>query len=130
MSAASTIVVMIDRIERDEFFRRLAWPYLIRAWSGAIRWEQLGPSRVRLELAGLDGLRTIAVARKQIGDKVFIAACDEAGALLQTGVWFFDEAAAAGVCLRRVHQPELTRALRERLPDFCCSTFLYEARHD
>jgi len=130
MSKSATIVVMFDQIEREAFFRRLDWDALVRAWSGTIRWRRIGQTRVRLELDGLDGLQTIIVSRKHIGDKIFIAARDESGDLLQTGAWFFDAESGTACCVRRVHRPDLVETLCDRLPAFCCATFLYDGAPD
>lgn len=124
MTPHSTIVVVFDQIKRDEFFRRLDWPFLVRAWSKAINWEQISSSTIRLDLAGIDGLQSIFVTRRYRGAKVFIGARDGNRTLIQTGVWEWDEANHLAICFRRVYKPELVELLRERLAEFCCSTFL------
>ena len=124
MTAPSTIVIIFDQIKRDEFFRRLDWPFLVRAWSGTIGWQSVSPSTIRLDLAGIDGLQSIFVTRRYRGDKVFIGARDGNRILIQTGVWEWDEIGHLAVCYRRVYKPELVETLRERLADFCCSIFL------
>jgi hypothetical protein len=125
MKSGSLIVVVFDQIGPDDFFHRLEWDGLIGRWSGAIAWSPIGAGRVRLELAGVDGLEAISVARRRVGDRVFIAARDGAtGELIQTGVWAYDRAAGTAWCVRRVHRPELVEPLRRRLPDFCCAAFL------
>lgn len=121
----STIVVLFDGVDRAQFLRRLEWPFLVKAWSKAIRWERVGASRVRLELAGIDGLQTIQVTRRALGGKIFIAAHDMRGGLIQTGVWSFEDALGVCVCVRRVYRAELVETLRERLPDFIAATFLH-----
>lgn len=124
MSLHSTIVVVLDQIERAEFFRRLDWPFLVRAWSKAINWERVSESTIRLDLAGIDGLQSIFVTRRYRGAKVFIGARDSQGTKIQTGAWEWDEVNQYAVCYRRVYKPELVGLLRERLAEFCCSTFL------
>ena len=124
MTPHSTIVVVFDQIKRDEFFRRLDWPFLVRAWSKAINWERISSSTIRLDLAGIDGLQSIFVTRRYRGAKVFIGARDGNRALIQTGAWEWDEENHLAVCFRRVYKPELVELLRERLAEFCCSTFL------
>jgi len=124
MNPHSTIVVVFDQIKRDEFFRRLDWPFLVRAWSKAINWEQTSISTIRLDLSGIDGLQSIFVTRRYRGTKVFIGARDSNHKLIQTGAWEWDEINHLAVCFRRVYKPELIELLRERLADFCCSTFL------
>ena len=124
MNLHSTIGVVWDQIERAEFFRRLDWPFLERAWSKAINWERVSASTIRLDLAGIDGLQSIFVTRRYRGAKVFIGARDSKGTKIQTGAWEWDEANQYAVCYRRVYKPELVGLLRERLADFCCSTFL------
>ena len=127
MITPSIIVVVFDQIEREEFFRRLDWPYLVRAWSKAIDWESISPSTIRLDLAGIDGLQSIFVTRRHRGRKVFIGARDSNRTLIQSGVWEWDEANQLAVCYRRIYKIELVEILRERLADFCCSTFLKDA---
>jgi len=124
MIKPAVIVVVFDQITRDEFFQRLDWPFLVKAWSKAIRWEQVSPTTVRLDLAGLDGLDSVTVTRRIRGDKVFIGARNGKGELVQTGVWEYEAESGLCVCYRRVHKIELAEVLCERLVDFCCSTFL------
>ena len=124
MTSPSIIVIVFDQIAQDEFFRRLDWPFLVRAWSKTIRWERVSRSTIRLDLAGIDGLQSIFVTRRYRGNKVFIGARDGNRILIQTGVWEWDETDQFAVCYRRVYKPELVEILRERLADFCCSTFL------
>ena len=120
-------MVVFDQIEREEFFRRLDWPFLVRAWSKAIHWERISPSTIRLDLAGIDALQSIFVTRRHRGKKVFIGARDSSRVLIQTGVWEWDDVGQLAVCYRRVYKPELVMILRDRLADFCCSTFLKDA---
>ncbi|SFU92618.1 hypothetical protein SAMN04488527_13916 [Aliiroseovarius crassostreae] len=124
MTQSSTVVVLFDQISAPEFFRRLEWPFLIKAWSKAISWHYLSPQKVELKLAGLDGLDSIVVTRRVRGDKIFIAARNGMGELIQSGVWEYDTDAGLGVCYRRIRKPDLVETLRERLADFCCATFL------
>lgn len=127
MTTASIIIVVFDQIERGEFFRRLDWPFLVRAWSKTIHWERISTSTIRLDLAGIDGLQSIFVTRRYRGKKVFIGARDSNRTLIQTGVWEWDDAGQLAICYRRIYKPELVTILRERLADFCCSTFLKDA---
>lgn len=124
MTPHSTIVIVFDQIERDEFFRRLDWSFLVSAWSKVINWEKISSSTIRLDLAGIDGLQSIFVTRRFRGDKVFIGARDGNRTLIQTGVWEWDEVNHLAICLRRIYKPELVELLRERLAEFCCATFL------
>ncbi len=121
---SSKVVVLFDQITATEFFRRLEWPYLVRAWSMAISWHQLAPHKVELKLGGLDGLDRITVTRRAQGGRIFIGARNASGALIQSGVWEYDREADLGLCYRRVYVPELAEVLRERLADFCFATFL------
>lgn len=127
MKKPETIVVVFDNISREEFFHRLEWPYLVRAWSQAIGWEPVSATTIRLDLAGIDGLNSIYVTRRPRGDKVFIVARDSERRLIQTGTWEWDGTDALAVCYRRVYVQELAELLRERLVDFCYNTFLREA---
>ena len=126
MTQISKVVVLFDQITAPEFFQRLEWPFLVKAWSKAIRWRHLSPHKVELELEleGLDGLNCITVTRRVRGDKIFIGARNSAGELIQSGLWEYDTEADLGVCYRRIYKPELAETLRTRLVDFCCATFL------
>ena len=124
MNQPAVIVVVFDQISKGEFFRRLDWSYLVRAWSNTIRWEQLTAMTIRLYLAGIDGLDSVVITRRQRGEKVFIGARDGRGQLIQSGVWEYENDSQLAVCYRRVHKPELASVLQDRLADFCCSTFL------
>ncbi|MDX1472624.1 MAG: hypothetical protein R3309_00555, partial [Reinekea sp.] len=74
-----TIYVFFDGLTRDEFFQRLDWNYLVKAWSKAISWHQKDDSTVVLELAGIDGLNRIIVKRRRINNRIYIAARTEDG---------------------------------------------------
>lgn len=127
MTTPSIIIVIFDQIGREEFFRRLDWSFLVRAWSKAIHWERISTSTIRLDLAGIDDLQSIFVTRRYRNDKVFIIAHDSNRVLIQTGVWEWDDIDQLALCYRRIYKPELVTTLRERLADFCCSTFLKDA---
>ncbi|WP_071825378.1 hypothetical protein [Xenorhabdus poinarii] len=124
MSRYSTIIVVFDQVSREDFFHRLEWPYLVRAWSRTIAWHQLSTQKVQLELDGLDGIDNLTITRRRRGDRIFIGARNKAGALIQSGLWEYEQRNQLCVCYRRVYKPELVGLLRERLPDFICSTFL------
>ncbi|MCC4107172.1 hypothetical protein [Serratia ureilytica] len=124
MTASSTIVVVFDQLSREDFFRRLEWPALVRAWSKTLTWRSLSTHRVSLELAGLDGIDRLTITRRQRGDRIFIGARDSDGVLLQSGVWEYERDSGLCVCYRRVYRPELVTVLRERLTDFVCATFM------
>lgn len=124
MTVPSVVVVVFDQIRREDFFRNLDWPNLVRAWSKTINWESVSRSTVRLDLEGIDGLRSIFVTRRYRGNKVFIGARDSDRSLIQTGVWEWDEVAQLAVCYRRIYKPDLVPQLRERLADFCFHMFL------
>ncbi len=124
MTQSSTVVVLFDQISAPDFFRRLEWPFLVKAWSKAISWQYLSPHKVKLALAGLDDLDSIVVTRRARGDRIFIGARNGAGEMIQSGVWEYDKEAGLGVCYRRIYKPDLAETLRERLADFCCATFL------
>ena len=124
MNNPAVIVVIFDQISKAEFFRRLDWSYLVRAWSNTIRWEQVTERTIRLYLAGIDGLDSVLITRRQRGGKVFIGARNASGELIQSGVWEYETDSHLAVCYRRVHKPELASVLQDRLADFCCSTFL------
>ena len=123
MTAPSVVVVVFDQIRREDFFRSLDWPNLVRAWSKTINWESISRSTVRLDLEGIDGLRSIFVTRRYRGNKVFIGARDSDRSLIQTGVWEWDEVAQLAVCYRRIYKPDLVPLLRERLAEFCFHMF-------
>lgn len=124
MMVSSTIVVVFDQLSREDFFRRLEWPALVRAWSKTIAWRPLSAHRVLLELAGLDGIDRLTITRRRRGDRIFIGARDSDGVLLQSGVWEYECESGLCVCYRRVYRPELVVVLRERLADFVCATFM------
>lgn len=130
MGVSDKIIVLFDQISAPEFFRRLEWPFLVKAWSKAIGWRHLAPHKVELELAGLDGLDKITITRRARGPNIFIGARNAQGELIQSGLWTYDAEAGLGVCYRRVYKPELAETLRERLADFCCATFLKKEQPD
>ncbi len=127
MTLKHTIFVFFDEITPEEFDRRLGWEFLVRAWSGSINWHQVSPRGVVLELNGIDGLNRIHVTRRRIGARIYIAAHKESGDILQTGVWWYDEAAQSACCARRIYDEDLVETLNTRLPDFCFNTFVKEA---
>lgn len=122
-----TIYVFFDGLTRDEFFQRLDWSYLVKAWSKAISWHQKDDSTVVLELAGIDGLNRIYVKRRAINNRIYIAARTEDGTVLQTGAWWVDPDTQTCCCARRIYDADLVTTLNERLPDFCFNTFVREA---
>lgn len=127
MTLKHTIFVFFDEIMPDEFERRLDWEFLVKAWSGSISWQQISPGQIVLELNGIDGLNRIYVTRRRIADRIYIAARKETGEILQTGVWWYDEAAQSACCARRIYDEDLVETLNTRLPDFCYNTFVKEA---
>jgi len=124
MKNCSVITVVFDQITQEDFFRRLNWDYLVKAWSNTINWEEINSMSIRLYLAGLDGLDNIVVTRRQRGDKIFIGAYNNQGELLQSGLWEYDAINQLAICYRRVYKLELAKILQDRLVDFCYSTFL------
>jgi hypothetical protein len=124
MSQSSTIIVVFDKVTREDFFRRLEWSYLVKAWSKTIAWHQLSAHKVQLELAGLDGIDNLTITRRQRGDRIFIGARDRDGVLIQSGLWEYERESQLCICYRRVYKQELVPLLRERLADFICSTFI------
>lgn len=124
MKDASIIMVVFDQISKDDFFKKLHWDYLVRAWSKTIKWENINPMTIRLYLAGIDGLESIVITRRKRGEKVFIGAYHNDGELLQTGVWEYDSQQKIAICYRKVYKTELVQLLQDRLVDFCYSTFL------
>ncbi|MFK7874162.1 MAG: hypothetical protein AB8B71_00060 [Paracoccaceae bacterium] len=127
MSKHAVVIVVFDEISKPEFLRRLDWSYLVKAWSKAIRWETISKTSIKLHLAGIDGLDSVTVSRRTINGKVYIGARDGNGDLLQSGLWDYEDHGNLAVCYRRIHKPELASVLKDRLADFCCSTFLKEA---
>ncbi|WFQ79423.1 hypothetical protein PXH59_17955 [Xenorhabdus sp. SF857] len=121
---SSTIVVVFDQVSRADFFNRLEWPYLVKSWSKTISWHQLSAHKVQLELDGLDEIDSLTITRRRRGDRIFIGARNRVGELIQSGLWEYEQESQLCVCYRRVYKPELVNLLRERLPDFICSTFL------
>lgn len=124
MSRFSTIIVVFDNVTEEDFFRRLEWSYLVKAWSKTIAWRQLSVNKVLLELDGLDGIENLTITRRRWGRRIFIGARDRDGLLIQSGLWEFEQESQLCVCYRRVYKPELVPVLRERLADFICSTFM------
>ncbi|SMB45833.1 conserved hypothetical protein [Serratia proteamaculans] len=124
MTQPSIIVVVFDQLSREDFFRRLEWPALVRAWSRTIDWHYLSAHKVLLELSGLDGIDRLTITRRQRGDRIFIGARDRHGTLIQSGVWEYERESGLCVCYRRVYRPELVKVLRDRLADFVCATFM------
>lgn len=124
MSRYSTVIVLFDQVSRDDFFHRLEWPQLVSAWSKTIAWQPIAAHKVRLELAGLDGIDNLIITRRRRGDRIFIGARDKHGTLIQSGLWEFEAENQLCVCYRRVYQPALVSVLRERLADFVCTTFM------
>ncbi|CAI2467724.1 hypothetical protein V2T44_18255 [Serratia ficaria] len=124
MTPSSTIVVVFDQLSREDFFRRLEWPALVRAWSKTIEWHYLSAHKVLLELSGLDGIDRLTITRRRRGDRIFIGARDRQGTLIQSGVWEYESESGLCICYRRVYRPELVGVLRERLADFVCTTFM------
>ncbi|PMP42486.1 hypothetical protein [Vibrio splendidus] len=124
MKKPAIIIVVFDQITRSEFFKRLSWDYMVDAWSNTIRWEQINPTTIKLDLAGIDGMDSIFITRRHRGNKIFIGARNSERELIQTGVWEYEDDAELAVCYRRVHKRELANLLQDRLADFCCSTFL------
>lgn len=122
-----TIYVFFDGLTRNEFYKRLNWSYLVKAWSKTINWYQKDISTVVLELAGIDGLNRIYVKRRKINNRIYIAARRDDGTILQTGVWWVDSDSGVCCCARRIYDADLVNTLKERLPDFCFSTFVREA---
>lgn len=123
---SNKIIVLFDQITSDEFFHRLEWEFLVSAWSKAIAWHKISPHKVRLELAGLDGLNDVIITRRAQADRIFICAKSSDGKVLQSGLWEYDHENQLGVCFRRVYNSELADILSDRLADFCYSTFLKE----
>jgi len=126
MNVPSIIIVLFDGITRVQFFEKLEWPYLVKAWSKTISWKRLTPSKVQLQLSGIDELDTIIVTRKLRNNRIFIGARSGKGELIQSGVWEYDDKDGIGICYRRVFKSDLALILQERLADFCFSTFLKE----
>ncbi|WP_187181824.1 hypothetical protein [Serratia marcescens] len=124
MSRFSTIIVVFDNVTQEDFFRRLEWSHLVKAWSKTIAWHQLSVNKVLLELDGLDGIDNLTITRRRRGNRIFIGARGRDGLLIQSGLWEFEQESQLCVCYRRVYKPELVPILRERLADFICSTFM------
>jgi hypothetical protein len=127
MQPAHTIFVFFDGLAPKEFRRRLAWDYLVKAWSGSISWRQLDDRTVSLELNGIDGLTHIFVTRREINGRIYIAARRKDGPILQTGAWWIDAESGLCCCARRIYDKKLVETLDERLPDFCFNTFVRHA---
>ena len=124
MSRFSTIIVVFDNVTKEDFFRRLEWSHLVKAWSKTIAWHHLSVNKVLLELDGLDGIDNLTITRRRRGNRIFIGARGRDGLLIQSGLWEFEQESQLCVCYRRVYKPELVPLLRERLADFICSTFM------
>lgn len=122
-----TIYVFFDGLTRDEFYQRLDWSYLVKAWSQTISWQQINAATVVLELEGIDGLKRISVTRRYINDRIYIAARRYDGTILQTGVWWVDGDSGVCCCARRIYDADLVTTLQECLPDFCFNTFVRDA---
>ncbi|GAA4666720.1 hypothetical protein [Bartonella pachyuromydis] len=124
MISYSSIFVIFDQVSKKDFFKKLEWPHLVKAWSETIDWHQLTPYKVSLRLSGLDGLEYLVITRKKRGQRIFICAKDKYGKLIQSGFWEYDEKNNLCICYRRIYKLEIVKALRKRLPNFLYETFM------
>jgi len=124
MIKPSIIIVVFDNITSEDFFRRLEWPYLVKAWSKTISWHQLSTHKAFLKLDGLDGIDGMTITRRRRGNRIFIGARDQSGLLIQSGIWEYEPLSHLCVCYRRIYKPNLVLLLQERLVNFILATFL------
>ncbi|EJF81415.1 Uncharacterised protein [Candidatus Bartonella washoeensis] len=61
MANYSSISAIFDQVSKKDFFKKLEWSYLIKAWSKIIDWHQLTRHKVLLKLSGLDGLESLLI---------------------------------------------------------------------